>query len=170
MQEDRRCSKCGRALSRRAAVWAMYCGVTCRVEAHRQRRARSDELTDFARKLRDELLRWVPPTAHFYALAFRPHIEQPTLRFPNPTRRTLRKNGALKKSLGFSLQPWEAPMVPIEAVYQILLFDALGERILTPPALTRGLWIAEPASQITVADGFAMDGVALKKGPLAVSS
>ncbi len=170
MQEDRRCSRCGRALSRRAARWAMYCGVTCRVEAHRQRRDRMEEFSDFARKLRDELLRWIPPTAHFYALSIRPHPEQPALRFPNPTRRTLRKNGALKKSLGFSLQPWEAPMIPIEAVYQILLFDALGERIPTPPALARGLWIAEPASQVTLADGVAMDGVAIEKRPSTASS
>lgn len=89
-----------------------------------------------------------------YALAIRPAIAEPLHVFPNPSRRTLRSDGAMRKSDHFRFMPFEGPMVPIAGIYVVVLRGAGGGVIETPIAMQGGVVIADPSPHVRMKDGW----------------
>lgn len=156
MKSPRRCAYCRQKLSKGMRSDARYCSMSCRVCAA-QKRTRGEKIPKEIKALHDWLkARLLPDRSEpiGYALAIRPAIGAPLHVFPNPGRRTLRSDGAMRKSAYFRFNPFEEPMVPIAGAYIVVLHGAGGSVIETPIAMQGGIVIADPSPHVKMQDGW----------------
>lgn len=145
---DRFCRHCKERLRAKMPASARYCSSTCRSAASEQRQSQAGVLPAFARGIEAEFRRYAPLNATEYGL-----IAQGRL-YPNPMRRVLRFDGAMRKSRGFRIRPFEVPAVPTVSLYQVVLFDAEGTRLALPPGLANGIWVEQATATLTPNDGY----------------
>jgi hypothetical protein len=166
MSSQKRCAYCRQRLRKGVRSDARYCSKSCRVCAS-QARGRHEETPRAARAIQDWLEARLPPEHPKpigYALAIRPGLGVPLRVFPDPSRRTLRADGSMRKSAYFRLSPFEAPTVPIAGTYIVVLRGADGV-LPTPIAMQGGIVIAEPSPHIQMEDGWVDEGPTESKTP-----
>lgn len=80
------------------------------------------------------------------------------LSFPDSTKPTFRFDNQERTTPGYLLRPFEPPLIPIRATYEILYFDRTGRPLHSPP--NRALLELEPfAPDVAYEDGECLDKV-----------
>lgn len=156
MSDSRRCAYCRQQLRKGMRSDARYCSKSCRVCAT-QARAREVGIPNEFKAIHDWFRTRLPPDRPEpigYALAIRSAIGAPLHVFPNPSRRTLRSDGSMRKSAYFRFMPFEGPMVPIAGTYIVVLHGTSGSVIETPIAMQGGIVIGDPSPCVLMEDGW----------------
>jgi len=140
MRPIRHCLRCGQALPAEFRKDAVF-HLSCKNDWMRSRAiAQSSETITAARAFLEPESNY----ARWYRCAI--VISGQRWLYPDPGRATLRFDYWERQSPGFSIKPFEPPIVPVTGQYEILYFDELGNRLNAP--VGKALVMLEPLVKI----------------------
>ena len=118
---DRFCIRCGEQIAFDRQRNTRYHDQACKQGwYHAKQLARASENLAYA----EQQFRHCRKRAHWYRLAIL--IDKAVWTYPPVGRPSLRFDGLERASLGFLIDPYEPPVVPIKGQYSVFLFDAEG--------------------------------------------
>jgi hypothetical protein len=144
---DRFCPLCGAQLPATKRADAFFCAE--RHEAAWRKARKLLHTSTLLWEFEQQLITRAPREALWYRLTIL--IDGKSWSYPAQSRPTLRFDGHHRQTLGFRLRPYEPPVVPKRGQYTPLLYDAVGQPVPTPAAISA--MYAEPLRIISIESG-----------------
>jgi len=147
MLPDRFCPLCGAQLPATKRADAFFCAE--RHEAAWRKARKLLHTSALLWELEQQLTAYAPREACWYRLTIL--IDGKSWSYPAQGHQTLRFDGHHRQTFGFRLRPYEPPVVPKRGQYTPLLYDAVGQPVPTPSAISAVY--AEPVRSISIESG-----------------